>query len=195
MMDAQESTGSGTGGMSARPEGWPDEAGGGGDTHRGPGLWAAVLAFGLLIVMTLGSLKILRERGGEAEPASTGLMSLLPGSQARGADDSIDAVVIMGGRRFDGGSGEFKEADAVAIMGHCVLDLRNTQVRDGKAVIDVVAIMGHVEVIVPPDWEVRTGDMFAAGAVKNLARHADMENPKQVRIDGAVMMGRLDVRR
>jgi len=173
----------------------------GGDARRGPGLWAAVLAFGLLIVMAAGSLKVLREREigpvdpASAEPVSVGPWSVAQGSLERDADGSIDAVAVMGGRTFDGGSGEFKEADAVAIMGHCVLDLRNARVRGGKAVIDVVAIMGHVEIIVPPDWEVTTGDMFSAGAVRNLARRSEAENPKKVRIDGAVLMGRLDVRR
>ena len=167
----------------------------GGETRRGPGLWAAILAFGLLVVMAAGSLRILRERGGSAEPVSMGPWSVVQGSPERDADDSIDAVAIMSGVQFDGGSGEFREADAVAIMGHCVLDLRNTRVRGEKAVIDVVAIMGHVELIVPPDWEISTGDMFSAGAVRNLARKSEAENPKQVRIDGAVLMGRLDVRR
>jgi len=199
MMGAQEQAGSGAGGMSARPGGW-SRGTGGGEARRGPGLWAAVLAFGLLVVMTAGSLKILRERGGPVEPTSVGPWSLVPGSLERGSlkrdpDDSIDAVVVMGGRTFDGGTGEFRTADVVAIMGHSVLDLRNAQVRGEKAVIDVVAIMGHVEIIVPPDWEVVTGDMLSAGAVRNLARRTDAEVKKKVRIDGAVLMGRLDVRR
>jgi hypothetical protein len=168
----------------------------GGETRRGPGLWAAVLAFGLLVLMAVGSLKVLGERKvGPAEPASADPGSLVPGVLERDSDNSIDAVAVMGDRTFDGGSGEFKEADAVAIMGHCVLDLRNAQVQGDRAVIDVVAIMGHVEIIVPPDWEVTTGDMLSAGAVKNLARRTEAEIKKKVRIDGAVLMGQLDVRR
>jgi hypothetical protein len=184
MMGAQDQAGSVAGGMSARPGG-SSQGAGGGEARRGPGLWAAVLAFGLLVVMTAGSLRALRGRG--ERPASE------PFEQ--GADDSIDAIAIMGGQRFDGGTGEFRTADAVAIMGHSVLDLRKARVRGERAVIDVVAIMGHVEILVPPDWEVATGDMLSAGAVRNQARKSEAENPKQVRIDGAVLMGRLDVRR
>jgi len=195
MMGAQDQAGSGMGGMSARPGGWSRGAGGG-EARRGPGLWAAILAFGLLVVMAAGSLKVLREREvGPADSVSGGSGSLLPELPERDSDDSIDAIAIMSGQRFDGGSGEFRTADAVAIMGHSVLDLRNARVRGEKAVIDVVAIMGHVEIIVPPDWEVVKGDMFSAGAVRNMTRSTGVENPKKVRIDGVVMMGRLDVRR
>jgi hypothetical protein len=64
-----------------------------------------------------------------------------------------------------------------------------------RPVIQAVAIMGHVDILVPPDWEIVTGDMLTAGSMKNMARHAEVENPVRVRIDGVVMMGRLDVRR
>jgi len=194
MMSAQDQTGTGTSGMPGRPDGQLRGAGGG-DAHRGPGLWAAVLAFGLLVVMTAGSVKVLRERGGSADDGSSrpfGLVTVVP---KHNADGNIEAVAVLGGQRFEGGTVEFRSADAVAIMGHCVLDLRNARVLGEKATIDVVAIMGHVEIIVPADWEIVTGDMFSAGAVRNLARRTQAENPTKVRIDGAVLMGRLDVRR
>lgn len=167
----------------------------GGETRRGPGLWAAVLAFGLLVVLAAGSLKALRDRSGPADAASAGPGTRVTGLLEHDTDDCIDAVAIMSDRTFDGGAGEFTKVDAVAIMGHFVLDLRNARVRGEKAVIDVVAIMGHVELIVPPDWEITTGDMLSAGKVRNLARRSAAENPKKVRIDGVVLMGRLDVRR
>ena len=72
MMGAQDRAGSGMSGMPERPGGWSRGAGGG-EARRGPGIWAAVLAFGLLVVMAVGSLKILREREvGPADPAPEG---------------------------------------------------------------------------------------------------------------------------
>jgi hypothetical protein len=146
---------------------------------------AAILAFGILVAMTAGSLKILRERGEAAAPA--GHVSVRGGS--------IDAIAVMSGQSFNAGTAEFKEVDAVAIMGRTVLDLRHARVSGDRPVIQAVAIMGHVDILVPPDWEIVTGDMLTAGSMKNMARHAEVENPVRVRIDGVVMMGRLDVRR
>jgi predicted membrane protein len=184
MMGAQEQAGSGSGGMSSRPGGWShDDAGDG--ARRGPGLWAALLAFGLLVVMAAGSVKVLRERG----PRTT------TGEADQSADGSIDATAIMGGREVDAGTREFRTVDAVAIMGHSTVDLRNARLSGERAVIDAVAIMGRVEIIVPPDWEVTKGDMLTAGSISNMARRSEAENPKQVRIDGVVLMGRLDVHR
>jgi predicted membrane protein len=175
MMGAQEMSGSG---------GW-SQGDRGGEVRRGPGMWAALLAFGLLVVMTVGSVKVLRERA----PA-TGESEI-----ARHHDDSVDAVSIMGARRFDAGEGEFRTVDAVAIMGESTVDLRNARLSGERAVIDAVAIMGRVEILVPPDWEVTTGDLVAAGSVGNMARRSDVANPKKVKVDGFVFMGRLDVHR
>ena len=183
MMGTQGQMVSGSGGMSGQPGGWGQ--GTGEQARRGPGLVAAVLAFGLLVLMAVGSVRVMRERQG----------SPIVETFENGRHGKVDAVAIMGGREFDVGSKEFRTADAVAIMGHCVLDLRNAQVQGDRAVIDAVAIMGSVEILVPPDWEVKTGDMISAGAVKVMTGKTVAEDPKQVRIDGAVLMGRLEVRR
>ena len=175
MMGAREMSGSG---------GWSQESGGG-DVRRGPGLWAAILAFGLLVVMTAGSLKVMRGRG---TPQDTG-------EAVRSHKESIDAVSIMGSRRFEAGEDDFREVNAVALMGQSTVDLRNVRLSGERAKIDAVAIMGHVVIIVPPDWEVVSGTVVAAGSISNQARKSVVENPKRVAIDGFVLMGRLDVQR
>ena len=174
MMGAQEMSGSG-GSQGDRSA----------EVHRGPGPWAAILAFGLLVLMTAGSLKVLRERG---TPQDTG-------ETVRVHKESIDAVSIMGTRRFEAGEDELREVNAVALMGQTTVDLRNVRLSGERASIDAVAIMGHVVIIVPPDWEVAIGTVVAAGAVDNQARKSDVASPKRVKIDGFVLMGRMDVQR
>jgi LiaF transmembrane domain len=43
---------------------------------------------------------------------------------------------------------------ARAFLGHLELDLRNAHFRDNQANLDVTAICGHVDVVVPPSYEV-----------------------------------------
>src|SRR6185295_3589420 len=62
----------------------------------------------------------------------------------------------------------FRGGDITAIMGGGQLDLRLATIPTGEeAVIDIVAVMGGVEILVPSTWEVSTPIFPFMGGVED----------------------------
>lgn len=159
------------------------QAGAGHEAHR-PGYIAAILAFGVLVLIGAWSLSYMR---GQRTP--------LIENSSETSDAAFEALAVMGEQRFVSRAEDFRSADAVGVMGHCVLDLRQAAMTGDHAEIDAVAVMGHVEILVPPDWIVVPDDVVTVGSFVNRARHSDAENPRTVKLTGAVFLGELQVRR
>ena len=87
------------------------------------------------------------------------------------------------------------ETTAFAMMGHCLLDLREAEVVGHEAVINAYAFMGGVDVIVPEGIEVAFDVIAIMGG-----RHARVKNvpvipgSPVVRIRGFALMGGVTVR-
>jgi class 3 adenylate cyclase len=72
-------------------------------------------------------------------------------------------VSIMGGSRRRGRWRLREKTSAVAIMGGCVLDIRNAEVEGPEVVINAIAVMGGIEIIVPEGIEVELGGVAIMG--------------------------------
>ncbi|HUD70450.1 MAG TPA: LiaF domain-containing protein [Dongiaceae bacterium] len=179
-MSVQSQAGPGAYGGQQGPSG---AQGGDGAVYR-PGYGSAIAAFGLLVLIAAGSVRYMREHQGPVFENS-----------AESSSGKVDAVAVMGEKRVTSLAGEFRSADAVGVMGHCILDLRQATMQGDTATIDAVAVMGQVEIFVPPDWIVLPDDVLTVGSLVNRARHSDAPNPRTVNLTGAVLMGEIQVRR
>jgi predicted membrane protein len=180
MMSVQSQAGPGTYGGEPGSGGAP---GGGAAAYR-PGYGAAIAAFGLLVLMAAGSFKYMR---GREEPVFE--------NSSESSSGKLEAVAVMGEKRVTSRAGDFRTADAVGVMGHCILDLRQATMQGDTATIDAVAVMGQVEILVPADWIVLPDDVLTVGSLVNRARHSDAANPRTVNLTGAILMGEIQVRR
>ena len=72
-------------------------------------------------------------------------------------------VSIMGGSQRKGRWRLREKTNAVAVMGGCVLDLRNAVVEGHGIVINAIAVMGGIEIIVPEGIEVELGGIAIMG--------------------------------
>jgi len=180
MMSVQSQAGPGAYGGEPGTGGAP---GGDAAAYR-PGYGAAIAEFGLLVLLAAGSFRYMREHQGTVFENSTETSS-----------GKLEAVAVMGAKRFTSLAGEFRSADAVGVMGHCILDLRQATMQGDTATIDAVAVMGQVEIFVPADWIVLPDDVLTVGTLVNRARHSDAPNPRTVKLTGAVMMGEIQIRR
>ncbi len=68
--------------------------------------------------------------------------------------DFIDDVSILSGGTKTINSQNFKGGKATAIFGGSTLDLYNANLAEGTNTLEVVAIFGGIEIIVPRDWKV-----------------------------------------
>jgi class 3 adenylate cyclase len=96
--------------------------------------------------------------GGSPAP----LPSLVPDT-ATGCKVTRWTVSIMGGSQRRGRWRLQEKTNAVAVMGGCVLDLRNAEVQSSEIVINAVAFMGGIEIVVPEGIEVELGGIAIMG--------------------------------
>ncbi|MFF8955808.1 DUF1707 domain-containing protein [Streptomyces sp. NPDC014894] len=83
----------------------------------------------------------------------------------------------------------------IAVMGGGELDLRDAQFEDGDVEIRCYAIMGGIDIVVPPDLNVEvTGTGFLGDFGERGEPTADPSAPR-VRITGLALMGGVDVER
>ena len=96
----------------------------------------------------------------------------------------------------------FRGGDITAIMGGGQLDLRLATIPPGEeAVLDIVAVMGGVEILVPSDWEVSTPILPFMGGVED-KRFPPLHDPNaphkgpggRLVLRGLVMMGGVHIK-
>jgi hypothetical protein len=96
----------------------------------------------------------------------------------------------------------FRGGDVTAIMGGGQLDLRLATIPPGEeAVLDIVAVMGGVEILVPSNWEVSTPIFPFMGGVEDKRFPPLHTDPNAVRkesgrlvLRGLVMMGGVHIK-
>lgn len=95
-----------------------------------------------------------------------------PGSSVT-TGDSIRSFVAFGGANPRNESSSFRGGTISALFGGTEVDLRGARLAPEGARLDVTALFGGAEVIVPEDWTVRVSGMPIFGGWENKTRLAD----------------------
>jgi predicted membrane protein len=118
-------------------------------------------------------------------------------SARAGADDgdaSVHAFAMMGGVHWHTTSREFRGGDVNAIMGGVEVDLRDAQMKPGEEVIlDVLALMGGIEIWVPPGWRVVGNVLPIMGAFEDKSAASNDAGPT-LTVRGTAVMGGVEVK-
>lgn len=103
-------------------------------------------------------------------------------------------LVVQGGAQLRPAGDEIADAVVSVMMGGVMLDLRGTQLTQRPARLDVLCIMGGLELIVPEDWKVRIDVEPVMGGVRD-ARSGSIapERPADLVLTGRVVMGGVDI--
>jgi hypothetical protein len=97
----------------------------------------------------------------------------------------------------------FRGGDITAIMGGGELDLRLATIPQGEeAILDIVAVMGGVEILVPSDWEVSLPIVPFMGSIEDKRFPPLQMDPTAARkepggrlvLRGLVMMGSVEIK-
>jgi hypothetical protein len=88
----------------------------------------------------------------------------------------------------------FEGADLTAVMGGVKLDLSNAPMAKDTAVIDVFALMGGSEILVPRDWDVTVRVVSLMGGCTDKRRPATVPATKHLIVQGMAVMGGVEIK-
>jgi predicted membrane protein len=108
--------------------------------------------------------------------------------------DSLQVFSAFGGQERIV-SPSFSNADLTTLFGGIKLDLRNAAITEPPAQIQVSAIFGGVEILVPEDWQVQTNIVSVFGGSDD-KRHANQISKETVDliISGSVIFGGFEIK-
>ncbi len=115
------------------------------------------------------------------------------GARIGGSPTSSVAVAVMSGAVRKGPWVLPERFRAVAIMGGIELDLTDARFSAPEVSIEVFALMGGVEIIVPPDVTVDVRGFAFMGGFDNSVHGGGPPGSPVVRITGFALMGGVDV--
>ena len=128
-----------------------------------------------------------------------GASFLMRGMQPRRAagqgdtSDEVHALAFMSGVERNIDSKSFRGGDLSALMGGVEIDLRDAQFENGRAVIEVFAMWGGIDLMVPADCKLSMEGFAMMGAIEDTTKRK--AEPKQVLvIRGFVMMGGVEIK-
>ncbi len=130
-----------------------------------------------------------------AVPAQVRQTAVVNRARAEDVPERGLQVAVMSGAEKKGAWIPARRFTTVALMGGAGLDLREAQFGPGVTELRIVAVMGGVEVIVPPGLAVEThgiGIMGGFEAFDQVSADPDPEAPRLV-IRGVAIMGGVEV--
>jgi len=103
-------------------------------------------------------------------------------------------VAILGGSARKGQWEPPAYLRVLAVMGGVELDFREAELYEGETVVDILAIMGGVNIIVPPDIDVETSGLGLMGGFASFSNRAEETGAPLLRIKGTAIMGGVEVK-
>lgn len=127
------------------------------------------------------------------EPLRRHMQSLQQGLNTPGeAGSELNATAVMSGHKLSVVSQDFRQGEATAVMGGVEIDFRQASIQS-VATLRVMAVMGGIEIKVPPDWGVECGATVFLGGMEDKTV-PPAQATKRLIIEGFVMMGGIEVK-
>jgi predicted membrane protein len=166
------------------------------------GVWNLLDNFGVLqisvwhvlfpaILLFAGGTLVWRARHGDAGPADA------PKSYTTSRDEPAEftrSVAFMSYSDIRPISRPFHGADLSAIMGGVKLDLRDARIEGDEATLDLFAFWGGIEILLPPEWTVRSRVTTFIGAFFDSRRPTSVVPTKTLIVRGTNIMSGIEVK-
>lgn len=118
-----------------------------------------------------------------------------PPARRRVAKTRRWTVAIMGGSNLRGRWLAGRKLTSIAIMGGGCIDLRNAVLTEGELQINIFALMGGVDVVVPPGVDVELSGFALMGGNGSSVPHQDLPpGARRVHVRAVSIMGGSDVK-
>jgi predicted membrane protein len=109
------------------------------------------------------------------------------------ANSTLSVLAVLGGMNRGNNSRSFRGGDVTAVLGGCVVDLRQAAI-EGEAVLDVFAMWGGIELRVPENWTVISRVIPFLGGVEDKTRAPQEEGTHRLIVRGFAIMGGIEVK-
>jgi predicted membrane protein len=116
-----------------------------------------------------------------------------PPAEATDANSTVSALAVLGGVNRGNNSRSFRGGDVTAVLGGCVIDLRQAAI-DGDAALDVFAMWGGIELRVPEDWTVISRVIPFLGGFEDKTRAPQGAGTHRLIVRGFAIMGGIEVK-
>ena len=126
---------------------------------------------------------------GEVSTARPSAVSTPPPDEESGL-----VIAIMGGSSRKGNWEPPARLRVFALMGGVDLDFREADLLEGETVVEIVALMGGVNIVVPPDIDVQADGTGFMGGFQNASNRAPEPDAPRLRISGLAVMGGVEVK-
>ncbi len=109
-------------------------------------------------------------------------------------EDKIDEVVIFWGIDKKVRSENFRGGKIVTVFGAGKLDLSEAKMKEESVEMEVAAVFGGIEIIVPRDWSVSSSGAGVFGGFDNKAVTPKEKITGKMKIEGAAVFGGVTIR-
>lgn len=155
----------------------------------------AILVPVILLFLGLQLLRATRPELGEDDPQL--IEGELAGAEPADCEDhKIEVFTLLGAGNFSTRSQKLVGGSATALLGGVEIDIHEADSQAPRILLDVTAIMGGVEIRVPPHFQVQSKVLPLLGGVSNkttcLADKLGVA-PKQLVITGLALMGGVEI--
>lgn len=104
-----------------------------------------------------------------------------------------DISTVLGGGEFRNKSQDYQGGKVTAVLGGVSLDLRDAKIK-GEARLEVLGIMGGIEIRVPRDWQVISKIAPIVGGVENKAESSPDSKSPVLTVVGTVALGGIEIK-
>ena len=116
-----------------------------------------------------------------------------PSADGEDRSSHLNAFAIMSGTVRKVVAQDFRTGEVFAFMGGHEIDLRSAKMAQDTAVIDLLVLMGGIDLRVPEDWKVTMDGMVIMGGLEDHSK-APVEPHGHLILKGLVMMGGVEIK-
>lgn len=140
----------------------------------------------LLILAGLAMLRASRRPRG-AQPLGAPPQAGAEGSSVRG-------FALLGGQHIVSTNSDFQGGNVTAILGGCKVDLRGAAIKSDRALLDLFAFWGGIEVLIPNTWAVQLEGFPILGGFDDKTHPNPQGERRTLIIRGTAIMGGIEVK-
>lgn len=107
--------------------------------------------------------------------------------------DADDSTAILGSNEIKNNSKDYKGSKITTILGGSSIDLRQATIKK-EATVEVLVVMGGVELFVPDGWVIKSSVTPILGGVENKTSTPKSPKAPVLHITGTALMGGIEVR-